>query len=39
MTRELGYSKLVEHEFWHVFAEQALQRFDFAHDSAKPHVK
>ena len=34
-TGELDYTKQVGYEFWHVFAEQALQCFSPTHETEK----
>jgi len=35
MTQEIGYTRQEGYEFWHVFAEQALQRFGPTHEAEK----
>jgi len=35
MTREICYTRQEGYEFWHVFAEQALQRFSHTHEAEK----
>jgi len=35
MTGEIGYTRQEGYEFWHIFAEQALQRFGPTHEAEK----
>jgi len=35
MTGELGYTRQEVYEFWHVFAEQARQRYGPTHEAGK----
>jgi len=34
-TGDLGYTKQAGYEFWHIFAEQVLQRFGPTHEAEK----
>jgi len=35
MTREIGYTRQEGYEFWHVFAQQVLRRFEPTHEAEK----